>query len=110
MILSFNAFARAFSSTTGPRELFTKYAVDFIAQKWEEWMPRGPFLFAYQPLALPHLSREHAHHEKCELSRRFGQHIGCVRKRDFVFVRCRAIDVVEADRNLCHDLQRPLPR
>ena len=31
MTLFFNAFARAFSSTTGPRELFIMYAVGFIS-------------------------------------------------------------------------------
>ena len=85
------------------------FARDFIAKERQEWMPRRPPLFAHQPLALPHLSRQHAHHEKRELSRRFGEHIGCVGKRNFVFVRCCAIDVVEADRDLRHNLQRPLP-
>ena len=73
-------------------------------------MPRRPPLFAHESLALPHFSREHAHHEERKLSRRFGEHIGRVRKRDFVLVRVGAIDVIESDSDLRHNLQCPLPR
>ena len=37
-------------------------------------MPRRPLLFPHQALALPHLTRQHPHHEEGELGRRFGQH------------------------------------
>ena len=35
--------------------------------------------------------------------------VGSVREGDFVFVCIRAVDVVEPDGDLRHDLQRPLP-
>ena len=73
-------------------------------------MPRRPPLFAHESLALPHFSREHAHHEERKLSRRFGEHIGRVRKRDFVLVRVGAIDIIESDSDLRDNLQCPLPR
>ena len=59
-------------------------------------MPRWPPLFAYELLALPHFSREHAHHEKRKLSRGFGEHVGRIRERDFVFVRVGAIEIGRA--------------
>src|SRR5439155_9039550 len=43
------------------------FTSDFIAEEWQERMPRRPFLFTHQSLALPHFSREHSHHEKREL-------------------------------------------
>ena len=86
------------------------FARDLVAKERQERMPRRPLLFAHQSFALPHLAREHAHHEKRELSGRFGEHVGGVRERDFVFVRVGAIDVVESDGDLRHDLERPLPR
>src|SRR5215468_9205816 len=36
------------------------FARNLVAEKWQEWMPRRPFLFAHESLALPHFSREHA--------------------------------------------------
>src|SRR5439155_14892380 len=84
-------------------------AGDLVAEKWQERMPRRPFLFAHQALALPHLTRKQAHHEKSELSGRFGKHVGRVRERNFVFVRVGAIDVVESYGDLRYDLELPLP-
>ena len=85
------------------------FARDLIAKEWQKRMPRRPFLFAHQALALPHFAREHAHHEKRKLGGRFGKHVGGVRERDLIFVRVGAIDVVKADGNLRHDFERPLP-
>ncbi len=86
-----------------------RFASDLVTEERQERMPRRPLLFAHQAFAPPHLAREHAHHEKCELGGRFGKHVGGIRERDFVFVRVGAIDVVEADSDLRHDLERPLP-
>ncbi len=85
------------------------FACDLVAEKRQERMPRWPLLIAHQALALPHLAREHAHHEKTELGRRFGEHVGRVGERDFVFVRVGAADVIEPDCDLGHDLECPLP-
>ena len=68
-------------------------------------MPRRPLLFPHEPLALPHLARQYPHHEKGELGRRFGQNIGRIRERNFVLVSVGTVDVVEANRNLCHDFK-----
>ncbi len=84
-------------------------AGDLVAEEWQERVPRRPFLFAHQALALPHLARKHAHHEKRKLGSGFGEHVGRVRERNFVFVGVGAIDVVEPDGDLRHDLERPLP-
>ena len=73
-------------------------------------MPRRPLLFAYELLALPHFSREHAHHKERKLRRGFGEYVGRIREWDFVVVRVGAIDVVESDGDLRHNLQTPLPR
>src|SRR5438552_4616054 len=78
---------------------------DFVAEEWQEWMPRRPLLFPYEALALPHLARQHAHHKKGELSRRFGEHVSGVRKWNFVFVRVGAVDVVKTDRDLRYYLE-----
>jgi len=59
-----------------------------------------------QVLARIHFARQHAQHKKSELGRRFGEHVGGVREWDFVFVGVGTVDVVEADRDLCHDLER----
>jgi hypothetical protein len=87
-----------------------RFARDLIAKEREERMPRWPPLFAHELLALPHFPREHAHHEKRELGRGFGKHVGRIRERDFVFVCVGAIDVIESDSDLRHNPQCPLPR
>ena len=84
-------------------------AGDFIAKERQKRMPRRPLLFAHQSLALPHFARQHPHHEKRELGGRFGEHIGRVRERDFVFVGVGAVDVIESDGDLRHNLERPFP-
>ena len=47
-------------------------------QERKKRMPRWPSLLAHQALARVHLARQHAHHEKGKLSRRFGENIGGV--------------------------------
>ena len=82
---------------------------DLVAEERQERVPGRPLLFPHQALTLIHLARQHAHHEKSELGGRFGEHIGRVRERDLVLVSVGAVDVVEADRDLRHDLERALP-
>src|SRR5213078_328299 len=49
-------------------------------------------------------------HEKSELGGRFGQHVGGIGEWNLVLVSVGAVDVVEADRDLRHDLKRVLLR
>ena len=84
-------------------------ACDLVAKEGEKRVPRWPLLLPHQALALPHLTSEHAHHEKCEFGCGFGEHVGCVRERNLVFVGVGPVDVVEADGDLRHDFERALP-
>src|SRR5580658_8750117 len=85
-------------------------AGNFIPQKRQIRMPVSPLQLARQLLRRPHFPRQSPHHEKRKLRRRLGQHVGGIRKRNFVPVRVRAIDVVEPHRKLRHHSQRPLAR
>ncbi len=80
-----------------------RLAGDFVAEKRQKRMPRRPLLFPHQAFTLPHLTREHPHHEKRELGGRFGKHVGGVGERNLVLVGVSAVDVVEPDRDLRHD-------
>src|SRR5205823_12520195 len=84
-------------------------ASDLVAKEWQERVPRRPLLLPHQALTRIHLPRQHAEHEKSELGGRFGQHVGGIGEWYLVFVSVGAIDVVEPDRDLRHDLERPLP-
>src|SRR5439155_25588331 len=82
---------------------------DLVAKEGQEWVPRRPLLVTHKALALPHLARQHAEHEKSELSSRFGEHVGGIGEWYLVLVSVGSIDVVEADGNLRHNLERALP-
>src|SRR4051794_25994928 len=80
-----------------------RLASHLIAEEWKKWVPGWPFLLPHQALALPHLTRQHAHHQERELRRRFRQHVGRVRKWNLVLVSVGTVDVIETYRDLRHD-------
>ena len=84
------------------RDRLTGY---LITQERKKRMPRWPPLLAHEALARVHLARQHAHHEKGKLSRRFGENIGGMRKWNFVSVGICSVDVVKAHRDLGDDLE-----
>src|SRR5438128_9236484 len=67
-------------------------------------------MFAHETLAVLHLARQHADPSIRDVGGGFREHVSRVRERDFVLVGVVAVDVVEADGDLRHDLKRPLPR
>ena len=53
----------------------------------------------------PEFPSECTHHEEGKLSGSFGQDVCGIRERNFVLVSVGTVDVVEANRNLCHDFK-----
>src|SRR5204863_4326237 len=98
-------YRKAYASSTDDGNGLAR---DLVAKERQERVPRRPLLVPDQTLALPHLARQHSHHEKSELGGRFGKHVGGVREWDLVFVGVGAVDVVEADSDLRHGLERAL--
>ena len=61
-------------------------------------------------LGAPQFARQVSQREEGELRRGFGEHVGGVGEGNLVAVGVGAVDVVEPDRVLRHDLQRALAR
>ena len=72
-------------------------------------MPESPLVVPGQVLRRPHSPCQRPQHEERKLRRRFGENVGRMGERDLVAVGIGAIDVVEAHRDLGHNLQRSLP-
>src|SRR5580704_1793528 len=68
-------------------------------------MPVSPLVVASEMFGGPHLASQHAQHEKLEFGCSFREHVGGVREGDTVTVSIGTVDVVKANRNLCHDLE-----
>ena len=83
-------------------------ARNLVAEKRQVGMPETPLLFAGEVLGGPHFARQRTQHEEGKLGRGFGQHVGRVRERNLVAIGVGAVDVVKADRDLGHHLQRLL--
>src|SRR6185369_4540253 len=73
-------------------------------------MPVAPFVLTCKVLSSPHAACECSHHEKGEFSSCFGEDVGGVGKRNLVAIGICAIDVVETNGNLRHNLQPAFAR
>src|SRR5258708_7443047 len=69
-------------------------------------MPISPAVLARQMFGGPEFASERAHHEEGKLRRRFGQNVGGVGERNFIFVGIGAVDVVKSDRELRDHFER----